>query len=101
VTRLRSITLVHGCYPRDFGGYTKVRDLTIVEAAALLGIGADEYDRDLFINKGFILIGVPLPRDYTVDLRDLIVGKRAVYNHDGGYRLIEWQPRPVDAGGRP
>ena len=88
---LRSITLVHGCYPRDFGSYAKIRDLTIAEAADLLDIKPDEYDRDLFINKGFIILGLPLPRDYSVDLRTTVIGRQAVYNHDGHYRLITWE----------
>lgn len=83
----------HACYPHDFGIPNHVRDLSVYEAADLLGIPRDDIDPDgLFINKGFIVLGLPLPRDYDADFRAQVRGKQAVYNHDGHYRLIEWKP---------
>lgn len=88
---LHPILEIHGSYPHDFGRHSVVRDLTREEAGKLLGLdpvppGSD----DLFLNKGFIVLGLPLPRDYSVDLRTQLSGKQAVYLSDGWYRLIAW-----------
>lgn len=89
---MAGLARVHGSYPRDFGSYRKVRDLSIADAAKLLGLDPHSVDEHsgIFINKGFVVLGLPLPRDFSKDLRPMLVGKQAVYNHDGHYRLIEW-----------
>lgn len=78
---------IHGTYLRDFGIWDHVKDLTLAEAAEMLGIDKNDIDEEgLFISKGFIVIGLPLPRDWDKPL-SLTIGDKAIYNADGNYRL--------------
>lgn len=88
---------IHGSYPQDFGYYKTIKDLTREEAVRIArkdarAQEADESGEELWLNKGFILldhIGMHLDRSLT---RNAVKpGIRALYNHDGNYRLIEWE----------
>lgn len=79
---------VHATYPRDHAIWRLLRDgIPVAEAAKLCGIEGSSFEDGLFVNKGFIVIGRPLPRDWSKPL-DLRVGDQCIYNHDGDYRLL-------------
>lgn len=110
----RELMPVHGTYPHDTGKWKTVRNLTLQEAADLVGTTVtpeevEDHESSTFgsvyfwINKGFVVIGrselqgapsnslglACMEMFCTPEHKDIQVGDQAVYIHDGSYTLIE------------
>lgn len=91
---------IHACYPQDFGTYYNLKDLTVAEVIDLMKADpnielakiAAADGEEMWLNKGFILldhVGI----SFSIDERRTMIKKecKAVYLHDGNYRLIQFQ----------
>jgi hypothetical protein len=90
---------VHGTYPYDmYGKWEPERWLSHDEAAELVG-APEEVRKEsyMWVNKGFIVLGLPQDKGrpliledvfFTVELKGIKKGMRAVYLHDGKYTLL-------------
>jgi hypothetical protein len=99
---------VHGTYPFDSGRWRNVRELSVEEAMTLAKTPPEnmlEWPRNYpWINKGFIVLDLELPKVGDMDLAMLEllipeaavqpggipIGAQAVYLHDGKLSLIQY-----------